>query len=150
MAPPVSQVGRPPRGRDSSVRMGFHGSGGYHSHSDPHLALSQVVLRALLPGASLAAQGRVVKSSMVGVAFGLSSLPPPLVLWGPNELSAHSLSIRTREGMARSFGKSNYLRQPKQRVPGREIQKPFQVSPTGEAWRLTALRGCLSYSNEGG
>merc|ERR1712086_1142749 len=43
----------------------------------PHLALSQVVLRTLLPGASFAAQGRVVKISMVGVAFGLSSLPSP-------------------------------------------------------------------------
>merc|ERR1712194_590670 len=42
-----------------------------------HRTLSQVVLRALLPGASLAAEGWVVKDSMVGVAFGLSSLPPP-------------------------------------------------------------------------
>merc|ERR1712194_460508 len=54
--------------------------------------------------------------------------PPPLVLWGPDELSAHSLSIRTREGYGRGFGKSNYLRQPKHRVHGWEIKNLSSLS----------------------
>merc|ERR1712085_230488 len=54
--------------------------------------------------------------------------PPPLVLWGPNELSAHSLSIRTREGYGRGFGKSNYLRQPKHRVHGWEFKNLSSLS----------------------